>query len=85
MKMRNKKGLALNSAPAPPPAPIPGDTPYANSSVTQDNTLEIAADFKLDLNEEDLVVIKDLGAGNGGSVSKVQHKSTKAIMARKVS
>ena len=85
MKMRNKKGLALNSAPAAPPAPIPGDAPYAHSSASQDNTLEIAADFKLDLSEDDLLVIKELGAGNGGSVSKVQHKTTKAIMARKVS
>lgn len=86
MKMRNKKGLALNSAPsAAPPASIPGDAPYSIPSAAQESTLEIAADFKLDLNEEDLVVIKDLGAGNGGSVSKVQHKVTKAIMARKVS
>ena len=41
-------------------------------------------EFRLDLRAEDLIVLKDLGAGNGGTVSKVQHAATKVIMARKV-
>ena len=33
---------------------------------------------------EDLIVLRELGHGNGGTVSKVQHAATKVIMARKV-
>lgn len=88
MKTRNKKGLALTSAPAAPSIPSPADAPLPNSSGSHGHgdMLEIGVEnFRLDLHAEDLVVIKELGAGNGGSVSKVQHKATKAIMARKVS
>ncbi|KAI5298056.1 Cation-independent mannose-6-phosphate receptor CI-MPR [Ascosphaera pollenicola] len=52
--------------------------------VTMAEELEIGLEFKLDLKSEDLIVLKDLGAGNGGSVSKVMHASTKVVMARKV-
>lgn len=50
----------------------------------RDDTLEIGLEFKLDLRSEDLIVLKELGAGNGGTVSKVMHATTKVIMARKV-
>jgi mitogen-activated protein kinase kinase len=46
--------------------------------------LEIGVEFKLDLRAEDLEVVNELGAGNGGTVSKVRHIPTGAIMARKV-
>lgn len=48
------------------------------------STLEIGVEFKLDLRAEDLQVIQELGAGNGGTVSKVRHVATKKIMAKKV-
>jgi mitogen-activated protein kinase kinase len=38
----------------------------------------------LDLKADELVVLRELGAGNGGTVSKVEHPATKIIMARKV-
>lgn len=90
LKRKNVKGLALSAAPAsktPNPsegdAQIPGAIGNADSNRT--DTLEIGLEFKLDLRSEDLVVLKELGAGNGGTVSKVMHATTKVIMARKVS
>lgn len=87
-KRKNLKGLAL-SAPAPKnanpsegDAQIPGAIGNADSNRT--DTLEIGLEFKLDLRSEDLIVLKELGAGNGGTVSKVMHATTKVVMARKV-
>jgi mitogen-activated protein kinase kinase len=47
-------------------------------------TLELGVEFKLDLRAEDLKTIERLGAGNGGTVSRVMHIPTKTIMAKKV-
>jgi len=86
MKRKNVKGLAL-SAPAPKPAPSAGDAqiPGARANDEKQDTLEIGVEFQLDLKAEDLIVLRELGHGNGGPVSKVQHAATKVIMARKVS
>jgi mitogen-activated protein kinase kinase len=88
LKRKNVKGLALNSAPKPAANPSDGDAqaPGAagNSEGTRTDTLEIGLEFRLDLRSEDLVTLKELGAGNGGTVSKVMHASTKVVMARKV-
>ncbi|CAJ0746671.1 19980_t:CDS:2 [Entrophospora sp. SA101] len=46
--------------------------------------LEIGLEFRLDLKEEDLVQLKELGAGNGGTVSQVMHITTKTVMAKKI-
>ncbi|KAE9978309.1 hypothetical protein BLS_000730 [Venturia inaequalis] len=86
MKRKNIRGLALN-APAPKAvAPSGGDAqiPGALGNNDRGDTLEIGVEFRLDLRSEDLVVIKELGAGNGGTVSKVQHAATKVVMARKI-
>lgn len=87
LKRKNVKGLAL-SAPVPQSpvqsagdAQIPGNV---GNDATRSDTLEIGVEFKLDLRSEDLIVLKELGAGNGGTVSKVMHAATRAIMARKV-
>ena len=89
LKRKNVKGLALNptgpklnAKPSDGDAQIPGAIGNADSERT--DTLEIGLEFKLDLRSEDLVVLKELGAGNGGTVSKVMHASTKVVMARKV-
>jgi hypothetical protein len=87
MKRKNVKGLALTpAAPKPPPTaenanlgPVPGAKNDENTA-----QLEIGIEFNLDLKPEDLEIIKDLGAGNGGSVSKVRHIPTNTVMARKV-
>lgn len=39
----------------------------------------------LDLSQDDLRTIGELGQGNGGTVSKVEHVPTRKIMAKKVS
>lgn len=90
LKRKNVKGLALSAAPpknvsANPSegdSQIPGAIGNVDSNRT--DTLEIGLEFELDLRSEDLVILKELGAGNGGTVSKVMHASTKVIMARKV-
>lgn len=86
MKRKNvPKGLALNPPPKPA-APSAGDAqiPGAIGNDMAQDTLEIGVEFKLDLRSEDLVVLKELGAGNGGTVSKVMHAATRVVMARKV-
>ncbi|EEQ35413.1 MAP kinase kinase Ste7 [Microsporum canis CBS 113480] len=89
LKRKNVKGLALNSAapkaglkPSDGDAQIPGA--IGNTDANRTDTLEIGLEFKLDLRSEDLIVLKELGAGNGGTVSKVMHASTKVVMARKI-
>jgi hypothetical protein len=89
LKRKNVKGLAL-AAPAPRTvAPSESDLqiPGGNSgeNARQTAQLEIGIEYKLDLKREDLEVLKDLGHGNGGTVSKVRHMATGTIMARKVS
>ena len=88
MGRKNVRGLVLTAQPAKPPAPSAGDAQIPGAlgnNVTRNDTLEIGVEFKLDLRNEDLVVLKELGAGNGGTVSKVMHAATKVIMAKKVS
>jgi mitogen-activated protein kinase kinase len=88
LKRKNVKGLALNK---PPPRPaVPPETSQQMGSEIDDlagrtQQLEIGIEYKLDLKREDLEVMKELGSGNGGTVSKVKHIATGTIMARKVS
>lgn len=89
LKRKNVKGLALNAAPpSRSPAPSEGDAQVpgaiGNADSNRTDTLEIGLEFKLDLKSEDLIVLKELGAGNGGTVSKVMHATTRVVMARKV-
>ncbi|KAK5070563.1 MAP kinase kinase (MEK) [Lithohypha guttulata] len=88
LKRKNVKGLALNAPPPKQANPSEGDSQIpgaiGNADANRADTLEIGLEFKLDLRSEDLVVLKELGAGNGGTVSKVMHATTKVIMARKV-
>jgi mitogen-activated protein kinase kinase len=88
MKRKNVKGLALNGAPKPASKPSEQDAqaPGAVGSAepSRSDTLEIGLEFKLDLRSEDLITLKEVGAGNGGTVAKVMHATTKVVMARKV-
>ena len=86
-KRKNKMGLALNNTALKPTAPSSEDAQLPGSLGNKDktvDTLEIGVEFQLDLRSEDLVVLRELGAGNGGTVSKVMHSATKVVMARKV-
>ncbi|KAH9819922.1 kinase-like domain-containing protein [Melampsora americana] len=57
---------------------------YHNKLSEQLATLEIGLEFKLDLHAEDIQLLGDIGAGNGGTVCKAIHVPTKLIMARKL-
>ncbi|KAK9491083.1 kinase-like domain-containing protein [Lipomyces doorenjongii] len=62
----------------------PAELYYHNNLVQQLATLEVGVEFRLDLRTEDLKTLVELGAGNGGTVSKVVHLPTKTLMAKKV-
>ena len=82
LKRKNVKGLSLGAGGPPSRQQLPNDDDNLSNRFS---TLEIGVEFKLDLRAEDLQVIQELGAGNGGTVSKVMHVATKKIMAKKVS
>jgi hypothetical protein len=86
MKRKNVKGLALKAAaPRPPPTAETSNHEYSGSQdAGRDEQLEIGIEYKLDLRPEDLEILKELGSGNGGTVSKVKHLTTGTVMARKV-
>ncbi|KAK4131184.1 kinase-like protein [Trichocladium antarcticum] len=84
MKRKNVKGLALKSAPPKPPPTAENARLGPAHGGKGDEQLEIGIEFNLDLKPEDLDIIKDLGAGNGGTVSKVRHIPTNTVMARKI-
>jgi len=46
--------------------------------------LDMNAEVKFDLRNEDLKDLQELGQGNGGSVKKVEHTPTNTIMAKKI-
>jgi len=62
---------------------IKRNTYHATLSNTLAN-LDLNAEIKFDLKDEDLKDLQELGQGNGGSVKKVEHIPTKTIMAKKV-
>ncbi|KAK9479115.1 kinase-like domain-containing protein [Lipomyces japonicus] len=68
-------------------AQVPGGSAeryYHNNLVESLSTLEIGVEFRLDLRIEDLKTVLELGAGNGGTVSKVMHLPTRTLMAKKM-
>lgn len=93
MKRKNVKGLALTPA-APKSSSTNNNTNdqkpdwgFGGSRADeagQEAQLEIGIEFNLDLRQEDLEIVKELGSGNGGTVSKVKHLPTGTTMARKV-
>lgn len=83
LKRKNVKGLAL-AAPAPRAVAPSDDQTNGGDNARQTAQLEIGIEYKLDLKREDLEVLKELGHGNGGTVSKVRHMATGTVMARKV-
>jgi mitogen-activated protein kinase kinase len=78
-------------APAPTSAPASGTMSASTKRMTYhtalSNTLanlDLNAEVKYDLRDEDLKDLYELGQGNGGSVKKVEHVPTHTIMAKKV-
>ena len=72
----------------------PGSTPQTGTMPQKSNyhsrlteqiaTLDMNSEKKLDLKNEDLKELSELGQGNGGSVKKVEHIPTGMLMAKKV-
>ena len=58
---------------------------YHNTLTEQLKNLELGVEYKLDLKNEDLKVLSELGSGNGGTVTRVLHEKSGTVMARKVS
>lgn len=84
----------MNSTPVLDSTPLLPSTPSLSSSSTASSALssalasldlELGVEFNLDLRNEDLLVLNELGAGNGGTVERVKHVPTGFIMAKKVS
>ncbi|KAI1773341.1 kinase-like protein [Hypoxylon cercidicola] len=91
MKRKNVKGLALTPAAPKQNAPSGNDRAVgwgvAGSRAPeegQEDQLEIGIEYNLNLRQEDIEIVKELGSGNGGTVSKVKHLPTGTTMARKV-
>ncbi|KAF9465245.1 kinase-like domain-containing protein [Collybia nuda] len=71
----------------------PSSAPHTASPSARRNTyhatlsntlLDMSAEIKFDLRNEDLKDMQELGQGNGGSVKKVEHIPTGTIMAKKI-
>jgi mitogen-activated protein kinase kinase len=81
----------LAVAQAPTSAPASANTSASVKRMTYHTTLsntlaslDMNAEIKYDLRDEDLKDLNELGQGNGGSVKKVEHVPTHTIMAKKV-
>lgn len=85
----NAEGDTLNVAHTPNSAPVSGNASASRPGLHNDLTQKLAnmdmnSETKLDLRNEDLKELQELGQGNGGSVKKVEHTPTGTIMAKKV-
>jgi mitogen-activated protein kinase kinase len=81
----------LAVAQAPTSAPASANTSASVKRMTYHTTLsntlaslDMNAEIKYDLRDEDLKDLNELGQGNGGSVKKVEHVPTHTIMAKKI-
>ncbi|KAI7869513.1 kinase-like domain-containing protein [Spinellus fusiger] len=87
-KKRNFKNLALNNSPlaaVPSPLPLKSGRQEEYDELYKDlSDLQIGLELRLSLRTEDLETMEELGAGNGGIVTKVMHLPTKTVMAKKV-
>jgi len=82
-KNRNFKGLSLAAAKdSEPPAAFMGVS--ASPLVAKLSELEVNTEYKLSLKLSELEDLAEIGAGNGGHVSKARHRSTNLIVAHKV-
>ncbi|KAG8733861.1 MAP kinase kinase (MEK) [Ceratobasidium sp. 423] len=83
-KKATSPGLLTVDAPGSAPASASRNrTSYHSKLSEQLANLDVGAD-KLDLKLEDLEELRELGAGNGGTVKLVKHLPTQTTMAKKV-
>lgn len=79
----------LNVSNTPNSAPVTGTVSATRPAYHTDLTQKLAnmdmnAETKYDLKNDDLKELQELGQGNGGSVKKVEHVPSGKIMAKKV-
>ncbi|KAJ3992935.1 Pkinase-domain-containing protein [Lentinula boryana] len=72
-----------NSAPTTAASPSAKRNTYHTALSNTLANLDLNAEVKYDLRNEDLKDMQELGQGNGGSVKKVEHAPTGTIMAKK--
>jgi mitogen-activated protein kinase kinase len=85
-KQKSSPGLlVVASATSAPPSASSASAARSNYQQLTDTlaSLDMSSD-RLDLKMEDLKNISELGSGNGGTVSKVEHIPTGTIMAKKL-
>lgn len=79
--------LLSSNVPTSAPASNAASSNRKSYHTTLSNTLanlDMNAETKYDLRDEDLKELQELGQGNGGSVKKVEHVPTHTTMAKKV-
>ncbi|OMJ10323.1 Dual specificity protein kinase FUZ7, partial [Smittium culicis] len=67
------------------PSEVPQSKPSEISEPPNINQLELGLEYSLNIRQEDLKTINELGSGASGTVSKVLHIPTNTQMAMKVS
>ena len=79
MKRRNLKNLKVN---------LEGSVDPSEEAMRplseQLSGLEVGVEYQISLRPEDLEVQEELGSGAGGTVSRVIHRPSGLVMARKV-
>lgn len=74
-----------DKASSAPSTGLPSSRPGYHNDLTQKlANMDMSAETKYDLKNEDLRELQELGQGNGGSVKKVEHTPTGKVMAKKV-
>ncbi|KAH7925577.1 Pkinase-domain-containing protein [Leucogyrophana mollusca] len=79
--------LTVSNGPTSAPATSSASARRMTYHTTLSNTLanlDMNAETRFDLRNEDLKDLQELGQGNGGSVKKVEHTPTRTIMAKKI-
>ncbi|UZJ56757.1 hypothetical protein CBS101457_006077 [Exobasidium rhododendri] len=78
-----KSSTLITASSLPSTDPTSGAN-YHNKLSEQLANLELGVEYKLDLKNEDLIFLSELGSGNGGTVTKVLHQKSGTTMAKKV-
>ena len=80
----DSNGIVMSTTPNS--APVTGSRPTYHNDLSQKiANMDLNAEKKYDLKNEDLKDLKELGQGNSGSVKKVEHIPSGKIMAKKAS
>ncbi|KAJ3416675.1 MAP kinase kinase (MEK) [Chytridiales sp. JEL 0842] len=82
-KPKVKKGPSLKLNPINSNRGAGLESPSATGPLLTQKDLSLPPQFS-DIKPGDIEVLSELGAGNGGTVNKIEHKPSKTLMARKI-